>query len=335
MKGALDRPDNAALIAVAAEAGYTVSTRTLEPWRYRGLLPRPERRPGTRALWLYPAGTERRLLRLLHWRERTRSHDQILVALWVEGHPIEPELVRMALERFMQQWTAMIELETAATETEGKAEVVDRLARQLARMRGKGALPRVARMRLADREAACGYMVASVLGIEEEVRRREADLPHLERMLGMRSGHDGGLAATMGLGGSRGEPVPLLPSVGQIREAITEASAVELEFVRRVVGVLVVLVPLALPMLLGDQPAKAAHLIDVARELFSDPPPAAFSFVAAIFLALLHVKEPALEELEAHLGALEPGNLARELRMFATSPGSAAACSSAALPRPS
>jgi DNA-binding transcriptional MerR regulator len=325
METATERPNNAALIATAADAGHDISARTLELWRYRGLLPRPERQAGARALWLYPAGTERQLLRLLHWRERTRSHDQILVALWVEGSAIEQGRVREALERFVEGWSAMIEVEVAGREAEEEAEVVDRLARQLARMRGKGGLPRAVRMRLAEREAACGYMVASVLGMEEEVRRREADLPHLERMLGMRSGHDGGLSATMGLGVRSGEPAALLPSVAQIRESTAEASAVELELVRRIVGVTVVLVPLTLPILLGDQLVKAEHLIDVARELFADPPPAAFSFVVVIFLALLHAKEPALEDLEARLGALRPSSVARDLRALTTSPGSESA----------
>jgi hypothetical protein len=314
METAIERPDTAALIAVAAEARHTVKARSLELWRYRGLLPRPERQPGARALWLYPAGTERQLLRLLHWRERTRSHDQILVALWVEGFEVEPDRVREALGRFVAQWSAMIEVESAGSEGEGEREVVDRLARQLARMRSKAALPRTARMRLAEREAACGYMVATMLGMDEEVRRREADLPHLERMLGMRSGHDGGLSTTLGLRVEGGEVAPLLPSAGKVREATAVASAAELELVRRIVGISVVLLPLALPLLLADQPAKAAHLVDVARELFADPPPAAFSFVVVVFLTLLHAKEPTLEELERHLGALEPSNVANELR---------------------
>jgi hypothetical protein len=314
MESSIERPDTAALIAVAAEAGRAVSARSLELWRYRGLLPRPERQPGVRALWLYPGGTERQLLRLLHWRERTRSHDQILVALWAEGFEIESNLVREALGRFVDQWSAMIEVESAGSEGETETEVVDRLARQLAGMRGKAALPRTARMRLAEREAACGYMVATMLGMEEEVRRREADLPHLERMLGMRSGHGGGLSATLGLRDKGGEVGPLLPSREQVRKAIAEASAAELELARRIVGVSVVLLPMALPLLFADQPTKAAHLVGIARELFADPPPAAFSFIVVVFLALLHAKEPALEELEVHLGALEPSNVANELR---------------------
>jgi len=319
MERNLARADNAALIAAAADAGHTVGARTLELWRYRGLLPRPERQAGARASWLYPEGTERWLQRLLHWRERTRSHDQILVALWIDGFAVEPERVRDALGRFAGRWSAMIEDEAAGSEEEGEAEAVDRLARQIARMRGAAALPRITRMRLGDREAACGYMVASILGLEEEVRRREADLPHLERMLGMRSGHDGGLSATMGLRDQDGEAAPLLPNIGQACAAIAAAKPAELELVRRIVGLTVVLVPVVLPMLLADQPAKAAHLVEVARELFTDPPPAAFSFVVIVFLTLLRAKEPALEDLEAHIGALQPRSVAHELRALAAS----------------
>ena len=161
--------------------------------------------------------------------------------------------------------------------------------------------------------------------MDEEVRRREADLHHLERMLGMRSGHGGGLSATMGLSVGGEAPAALLPGTAQIREAIGGAGAAELRAGpadRR-----------------GDPRTRAAWPADAAvrsasqggapdrggAELFADPPPAAFSFIVVVFLTLLHAKEPALEELEAHLGALEPATLARELRMYATSRGSDAA----------
>ena len=57
--------DAPGLIALAAEHGYKVSARSLELWRYRGLLPRGEQ-PTGRAAWLYPPVSKGQLLRLLH-----------------------------------------------------------------------------------------------------------------------------------------------------------------------------------------------------------------------------------------------------------------------------
>jgi len=305
------RPDTAELIA-SAGVEEAPSARSLELWRYRGLLPRPERQRGARARWLYPVGTERQLERLLHWRRRTRSQDQILLALWLEGFPICPERVRRALAGFVSGWEKMIVTETAGSGPGEEAALVDGLARRVARMRGEPAFPRAARMRLSEREAACGYMLATVLGLDEEIARRESDLVHLERMLGMRSGHDGGLSAQLGLREPGGAAMRL-PTPTEVRAAIEEASAMELEFVRRVVYVLLFWLPPLLPVLLGDQAVKAAHLVDLVTEIFTDPPPAAFPFLVAVPLVLLHAKDPAIVELQTHLDSLDPSAVGGEL----------------------
>jgi hypothetical protein len=312
-----ERPDTAALIA-AAGPEEALSARSLELWRYRGLLPRPERQRGARARWLYPPGTELQLERLLHWRHRTRSHDQILLALWLEGFPIDPERVRAALGSFVSAWDKMIATETEGPAASDETALVDCLARKLARMRGKAAFPRTVRMRLGDREAAFGYMVATMLGLEEEIDRRDQDLAHLERMLGMRSGHDGGLSAQLGLRESNGAAMRL-PTPAHARAAIEQASALELEFVRRVVAVVLFWLPPLLPTLLGDEAVKAAHLLDLVREIFADPPPGAFPFLIAVPLVLLHAKDPAIQDLQDHLTTLKPGPLNGELERLVAS----------------
>jgi hypothetical protein len=306
-----ERLDTAELIA-AAGPEEAPSARSLELWRYRGLLPRPERQRGTRARWLYPVGTERQLERLLHWRRRTRSHDQILLALWLEGFPIDPERVRGALASFVSGWEKMIATETAGSGSGEEAALVDSLARRVARMRGTAAFPRTARMRLGEREAACGYMLATMLDLEEEIARRKSDLVHLERMLGIRSGRDGGLSAQLGLREPGGAAMRL-PTPTEVRTAIEEASAMELEVVRRVVSVLLFWLPPLLPALLGDQAVKAAHLVDLVTEIFTDPPPAAFPFLVAVPLVLLHAKDPATAELQTHLDSLDPSVVGGEL----------------------
>lgn len=280
-------PTTTDLLEVAAAEEHEVTARSLELWRYRGLLPRPRREAGGRAIWRYPNGTQRQLERLLHWRERTRSHGEILVALWVEGFPVELVRLRAALSDFVGKWSKTIERETGASSQEGERALVDRLARKLARMRGKGApFPHCVRMRLSDRERAFGYMVAAMFGMREELERREEDVPHLERMLGMRTGHGGGLSAELGLIDPAGD-VTRMPTPAQARAAVEEATPAELEMVRRVLQMLVAWLPLAIPMLLPEQAAKSVHLLDLVRELFGDPSPALFSFLTAALLVLL------------------------------------------------
>src|SRR5947209_1494667 len=93
--------DAAGLIAAAANHGFKVSHRSLELWRYRGLLPRGRRSPGTKAGCVYPAHTQAQLLRLLHWRHRTRRLDSVLIALWVDGFDVCPDHARAAMIRIV------------------------------------------------------------------------------------------------------------------------------------------------------------------------------------------------------------------------------------------
>lgn len=307
MGTALSGPTTADLIAAATEQGHEVNPRLLELWRYRGLLPRPQRQPGGRAIWCYPDGSERWLARLLHWRDRTPSHREILVALWVEGFPIELHRVRGTLIDFVAKWSEMIKRETATTASRSSERaLVDGLARKLARMRGKGApFPRRVRMKLRDRERAFGYITAAMFGLEEELECRRADISHLERMLGIRTGREGGLSPTLGLVDPDGNAVQL-PTPAQALDAVTKATPKELELVRRLVQIVIGWLPILLPILFAELGAKSVHLIDLIHDLFSDPPPAALTFLVTVLLVLLHSQEPSTEELEKHLQALDP-----------------------------
>lgn len=301
---ALDsRLDSAALIDAAAAHNYKATPRSLELWRYRGLLPRPERQLGGRAVWLYPEGAEGQLLRLLYWRGRTRNLDEILIALWIEGFPIEMDRVREALIRFVERWEEMIKAELAGSSKGNDEAVIDALARKVARMRGKEGLPRLSRMRLEDRERACGYIVAAMFGMEDELAKREGDLPHLERLLGFRRGHGGGLSPMLGLKDSQGQ-VARIPTPEEARRSIEAAKPYELEFGRRVVQVFTMLLPALLPILFADQAVKAVAVVDFAKQAFAEPPPALFPFLITVFVVSIRAKEPALEELQEHLEAL-------------------------------
>lgn len=303
--------DSAAMIDMAAAHDHKITPRSLELWRYRGLLPRPERQAGGRAVWLYPAGAERQLLRLLYWRRRTRNLDEILLALWVEGFEIEPDDVREALVRFVGRWEAMIEAEITGT-LQGEEALVNAIARKIARMRGAASLPRLSRMRLKDRERACGYLVAAMFGMEDQLARREGDLPHLERMLGFRRGHDGGLSSMVGLKDAEGR-IAGLPTPAQARESVRTARPIELELARRVVQVFLLVLPAVLPDLFADEAVKALDVVTFARRYFTEPRPGLFPFLVTVFLVSLHDKEPEMEELREHLGALELDAVGREL----------------------
>jgi hypothetical protein len=312
MKAVDSRFDSAALIDIAVAHGYKATPRSLELWRYRGLLPRPERQTSGRAVWLYPPGTEHQLLRLLHWRGRTRNLGEVLLALWIEGFEIELDYVREALVRFVDRWDAMIKAEVAGTSKEDEGALVDSLARKFARMRGEAGLPRGSRMRLSDRERACGYLVAAMFGMNDELAKRETDLPHLERLLGIRRGHDGGLSPELGLKNGDAQ-VARLPTPEEAREPVQTARPYELEFVRRVIRVFLVVLPAVLPALLADQAAKAVDVIDFARRSFTDSPPALFPFMVTVFLVSLRAKELALEDLREPMDALDPSAITQEV----------------------
>jgi DNA-binding transcriptional MerR regulator len=300
------------LIDLAASHDQEVTPRALELWRYRGLLPRPERQSGRRAAWLYPSGTEQHLLRLLHWRQRTRNLDEVLVALWVEGFEISPDHVREALSRFVDRWEEMIEAEVSDSSEQGEAAFVDALARKFARKRGEASLPRLSRMRLEDRERACGYLVAAMFGMENELAKREEDVPHLERLMGFKRGHDGGLSPLLGLGDEVGK-MARLPTPAEARTPIRTARPEELELVRRIIQLFLFVFPQALPALFSDQTAKAVDIIDFAHKSFTKPPPTLFPLLATVFLVSLRAKDPAPEDLRTHIDALDPSIVRQQL----------------------
>lgn len=238
--------DSHVLIDLAAEHGREITQRTLELWRYRGLLPRPQRRPGGRAVWLYPPSTARQLLRLLHWRERSKTLDEVRVALWVEGFAIELETVRKALGEVVDAATSAFRRELGPAES--RSSTIDLLARKLAAMRSRAPIPRVVRMRSGERARAYGYMLALVSGDRAELEQRKDDAMLLDRMLGLRSGHGSGLAELSPL---TGELVQALPGISakEVQHVIGSASEEEYEFVRLLARSLLLWVPMLLPLM--------------------------------------------------------------------------------------
>lgn len=302
--------DSAGLIRLASEHGHEVSLRKLELWRYRGLLPRPQRQPKGRAVWLYPPGTDRQLLRLLHWRARAQALDAVRVALWVEGFPIGLDGVREALQTFVD--AALSAVKRALEPAGDRSTTIDQLASRLAAMRSRAPYPRVVRMSMDDRTRAYGYMLALASGDPQELERRTDDGKRLERMIGLRSGHGDGLAHLFPLNDSIGRLLPLI-SVQDIRAAIASASEEEYELVRWIARTVLLWLPMLLTFMRSSVGAKGVALLDAARQRFHDPPAAIHEEITIAMIVLLQAKAPAREEIRRLMAGVTPATIDAEM----------------------
>ncbi len=301
--------DAASLIALAAEDGHRVTARSLEQWRYRGLLPRGKQ-PSGRAAWLYPPVSRNQLLRLLHWRAKTRSLDLILLALWVEGFNIDIADGRASLRAFVDAWEREL-----TRELDGAGDVsaaIDALARKFAGKRGTAALPRVARMTADERVRACAYALAFAFNAEEEIERRKDDAPLLERMLGFRHGRGDGLASVVPLDEDTLRLAGLRPP-GELRTILDSATDDEFEFVRRLLHVIVVWTPLFIPQFIAHLGEKARPVGELASKLFADFPPEHYAFAATAILASLHAKGHPADEMRRQLAQATQGTINLEM----------------------
>lgn len=304
--------DAGALIDAAARDGHQVTNRMLQRWRNQGLLPRGHRGPGGCAVWLYPGGSDYQLRRLLHWRSRSRHHRGVLIALWIEGFPIELAKVRAALPHFIDEWEEMRRREVMRTGGGDETIAVAELGAEMARRRSTAPVPHRARMSLVERERAYAYMAASVFGNEEELRRRDLDVSALERLLGLRTGHDGGLSRELGLRNEDGA-ADRLPTPAQARAAVAAAHDDELELARRGVWVFVNLVPRAVKELLAEEGSKAVDLIDVIDHLVGDPSADSLALLVPTLLVSLRSRDATIEETREHLAALAPAQIGPDL----------------------
>lgn len=307
--------DNVGLIELASEQGHKVTPRSLEDWRYKGLLPRPVRQPKGRAVWLYPPGAGRQLLRLLHWHARADTLHAVRIALWVEGFEINVGGVRGSLRSLLEKEAA-----TATREpwpSDDLSTAIDMLAGSAARMRGRAPFPRVVRMTQKDRTRACGYALALMSGDRQEVDRRSEDARLLERMLGLRSGHSGGLAAELSpLNGMNIGRLQRLISVEHIGEVIDTASGEEYELVRLIGRAMLLWLPMLLPVMRPLAGQKGAPLVDAGLEMFGDPSAEAYVVSTVGMLVSLHAKAHAGEEIRSLLDDITPGAIDAELFSF-------------------
>jgi hypothetical protein len=300
---------SADLIALATKHGGKVSARSLENWRYRGLLPRPDQQPG-RAVWVYPAGTDDQLLRLLHWRQRTARHDLIRIALWVECFPVDLDLVREDLIAVVDSAAEVVERELQ--DNQGNLLTsIDAVSRKLAAGRGKAAAPRVARMSKEERERAVTYMLSAALGRREGADPQGDGLMLLERMMGLRRGKGWRDETVIPLPG--GMPIPVLPTPEQARTAIRGARPEEFEIARYAIRMGVVWLPVILPQALGENPFKTQALLELAQRLIDELDPTMYALLTIAILISLGAKNTPIDELREHVKTLAPESLDREL----------------------
>jgi hypothetical protein len=95
-----DELDEASLLAAVARAGVTVSSHQLKRWRRAGLMPRPriEHTPGVRGSRAsYPVWAVAQLVAVGRTHRSVHRLEALSVALWWDGHWVEPIALRNAL----------------------------------------------------------------------------------------------------------------------------------------------------------------------------------------------------------------------------------------------
>ena len=161
---------------------------------------------------------------------------------------------------------------------------IDALAGKFAAMRSRAPVGRVARMSVSDRTSAYGYMLALMFGLEDELARRSAAAASLERMLGLRSGRQGGLAATLASTLDEVQPLVGLPTPDEAASASAHARDDELEVVRWIVDLIKTWAPSFLKLLVAEHGPRAEPFAILARGVFDDPHP---GFLPVVILSLL------------------------------------------------
>jgi len=180
-------------------AGFEISQRRLEDWRYRGLMPRPERvgSDGKAPRWLYPAGAEEQLLALCRYREATKDLEAVRVALWVDGFPVDEQGVREAIGTVLVGMRNRVEdaLAEEARRADPAGEPVtpetalDALAYRAAGVHGNRPTPRTIRMRRAERAHGISFLARLFMGYDLDERLADAKLA--ERAMGISAGRRG------------------------------------------------------------------------------------------------------------------------------------------------
>ncbi|MEW1633551.1 MULTISPECIES: hypothetical protein [Streptomyces] len=277
---ALQRDD---LLRAATSAGFsTMNERRLEDFRSSGLMPRPVRvgNDGRRPVWIYPPDSDRQLVQLLRWRERTLDVDVLRVVLWVEGFPFALDAVRASaavvvagLSREVEQLLRTEASRQGRDPVEDQDAVVGAVAATMAAKRGKNALPRPIRVPADDRATAVAHLLQIfALGTRPDVTEDDAET--IEKVLGVSPGRRQRVeGAEPWLTG----PASLIVgaadfvSLPRMTEALAHASDAEWEEARSVAAALFLQLPVVTRALAAQTGKENLAGLGACTALDSDP----------------------------------------------------------------
>lgn len=201
-----------------------VTARTLEYWRQQGLLPKAERtgQSGKRPEWTYPPGAVEQLDELLRLRQTTRQPDELRVALWFHGYPIETQQVGQSIADILRRTEQVVvnEIEKRrdpSLPSDQATEVaLQKVARTIARKRGAHAPPRFGRQSLNDRETGTSLLLGLALGYPGARERIHADAPQFERLTGLDQARRSRPGLPAWLSGPAGEGLEAFESIASL-----------------------------------------------------------------------------------------------------------------------
>ena len=160
-------------------------------------------------------------------------------------------------------------------------------------------------------------MIALLAGDVNELDRRPTDAAALERMLGLRTGHDGGLAHL--------SPVEDLVaaareqlSVDRLHALIDDRTSEDYEFVRLLARTLMLWMPLLIPAMGALIGSKAVALVDAAAELGSETPAEVGAVLVLAMLVSLELKSTSSEQISGFLAELDVNAIDSELLSLIT-----------------
>jgi hypothetical protein len=228
---------------------------------------------------------------------------------WLDDRPIPLAEVRRAAVQLLDGWREVMVSLAAAIEATGS---LDQVAATMAAKRGHAAMPRAVRMSQDDRARAHGYLIALVTGQDAELEQRALDRALLERMLGLRSWHAGGIAEAAGLGLDARDLRLIRPDEHAVLQ-VEASNDDELNYARSLTQLLIDWLPVLAPMMLAEFGAKGRVFEDLIQGALGDPPPAMLALLAVGLLRGLVASEQAPAELRRQRDALVAGTVDIEL----------------------
>lgn len=263
------------MLSTLREYKPDASRGTLETLCDQGLLPQRARtgQEGRRPIWTYPFGAERQLRALMVWREVAHDPDQLRVALWVDGYPVDLHRVQRSIRDALAKMVAGVNraAEAAAPANATEAERRRALAARAAGLRGSNALvPRKRGVSAAERTNAVEALFNTFMfGQAGEVSDDTAE--QVLQLIGLNGAPGPTTPASQWLTGSPAAISDIAPHVGlqQFLEVAETATDTELDLVRPLLQSLLVGLPIIAKLMSTVHGADAAGfgaLTDLGRQ---------------------------------------------------------------------